>query len=173
MITTLLIGLFICIALSMLLFTGPVQAVEKASKARQEEIERRGARVMPFSLERTVHVFTKTKNGGIQQVIAKDESDTRQIALIREHLSMISKQFAQGNFSAPASIHGSDMPGLAGLEKAQPGQIRILYKELPVGAQINYSSASPELVDAIHRWFDAQLADHAGALPSLPEHHKQ
>ncbi len=168
-----MLRLMTAIALTMLLLAGPVHAYEKASKARQEEIERRGARVMPFSLERTVHVFSKTKNGGIQQVIAKDKSDTGQITLIREHLSMISKQFGQGNFSAPASIHGSDMPGLAELEKAQPGQIRILYKEIPVGAQITYSSTSPELVDAIHRWFDAQLADHAGALPSLPEHQKR
>lgn len=63
------------------------------------------------------------------------------------------------------------MPGLAELEKAPPGQLRIEYKELPDGAQIAYSSTSPELIEAIHRWFDAQLADHAGSLSSLPEHH--
>jgi len=158
----------ICTTLIMLLADGPVQAFEKASKARQEEVQARGAQVMPFSLERTLHIFTKTKSGGVQQVIAKDPSDTRQITLIRAHLSMISKQFAQGNFSAPASIHGNDMPGLADLEKAHPGQLRIAYKELPKGAQIDYSSDDPGLIDAIHRWFDAQLADHAGALPGRP-----
>ena len=158
-----------CTALALLLFAAPVQSFEKASKARQEEVAKRGAKVMPFSLERTVHIFAKTESGGIQQVIVKDPSDTGQIKLIREHLSMISKEFAQGNFSAPASIHGSDMPGLAALEKARPDQLRIEYKELPDGAQIAYSSASPELIEAIHRWFDAQLADHAGALPNLPE----
>jgi hypothetical protein len=62
-------------ALSMLLAAGAAQSLEKASKARQEEIERRGAQVMPFSLERTLHIFTKTKSGGIQQVIPKDQSD--------------------------------------------------------------------------------------------------
>lgn len=65
------------------------------------------------------------------------------------------------------------MPGLAELEKARSGQIKIEYKEVPRGGQISYSTASSELIDAIHRWFDAQLADHAGALPSLPEHHKK
>ena len=155
--------------LTVALLTGSAQAYEKDSKARQEEVANRGAQVMPFSLERTVHIFTKTKSGGLQQVIAKDPSDTPQIDLIRDHLSMISKQFAQGNFAAPASIHGSDMPGLAELEKARPGQLRIEYKELPDGAQIEYSSDSPGLVEAIHRWFDAQLADHAGSLPSRPE----
>jgi hypothetical protein len=156
-------------ALTMLPLLSPVQAYEKASEARQEEVAKRGAQVMPFSLERTLHIFTKTKLCGIQQVIVKDQSDTGQIKPIREHLSKISKEFAQGNFSAPASIHGSDMRGLAELEKAKPGQLRIKYKELPDGAQITYSSASPELIDAIRRWFDAQLADHAGALPTRPE----
>ena len=159
--------------LTILPLAGPVQAYEKASKARQEEVAKRGAKVMPFSLERTVHIFAKTKSGGIQQVIAKDPSDTRQIMLIREHLSKISKEFAQGNFSDPARIHGNDMPGLSELEKARPGQLRITYKELPDGAQIEYLSDNKGLIDAIHRWFDAQLADHAGALPSILEHHKK
>jgi hypothetical protein len=159
--------------LTVLLLAGPAQTSEKASEVRQEEVEKRGAQVMPFSLKRTVHIFAKTKNGGIQQVVVKDQSDARQIVLIGEHLSKISKEFAQGNFSAPASIHGRDMPGLAELEKATPGQLRITYKELPNGAQIEYSSDNASLIDAIHRWFDAQLADHAGALPSMPEHLKQ
>jgi hypothetical protein len=158
-------------ALTILLLAGPVQAYEKASKARQEEVAKRGAQVMPFSLERTLHIFTKTNSGGIQRVIAKNPSDTGQITLIREHLSMISKEFARGDFSAPATIHGSDMPGLAELEKAHPSQLTIEYKELPDGAQIEYLSDSPGLIDAIHRWFDAQLADHAGyALPGHDEH---
>jgi hypothetical protein len=164
-----LLKFFPCAAVVVLLLVTPTHASEKASKARQEEIAKRGAHVMPFSLERTLHIFAKTKSGGIQQVVAKDPSDTGQITLIRKHLSMISKEFAQGNFSAPASIHGSNMPGLAELEKARPDQLRIEYQELPDGAQIEYSSDAPGLVEAIHRWFDAQLADHAGyALPGMP-----
>jgi hypothetical protein len=159
--------------LILLLLAGQVQAFDKASKARQEEVAKRGAEVMPFSLKRTVHIFAKTKSGGIQEVLAKDPSDTPQIMLIREHLSKISKEFAQGDFSDPAKIHGNDMPGLQELERARPGQLRITYKELPNGGQIEYSSDNTGLTEAIHRWFDAQLADHAGALPSLPEHHKK
>ncbi|MEJ2723355.1 MAG: aspartate carbamoyltransferase [Deltaproteobacteria bacterium] len=168
-----MLKLFLCAAIAVSLLGTPAHASEKASKARQEEVAKRGAEVMPFSLERTLHIFTKTKGGGVQQVIVKDPSDTRQIKLIREHLSMISKEFAQGNFSDPASIHGSNMPGLKELEKARPGQLRIEYRELPDGAQIAYSSASSDLIDAIHRWFDAQLADHAGALPGRPGRNRQ
>lgn len=70
-----MVRLMAFITLTMLLLAGPAQAFEKASKLRQEEVERRGAQVMPFSLERTLHIFTKTKSGGIQQVVAKDQSD--------------------------------------------------------------------------------------------------
>lgn len=147
--------------LNMLLLALPVQAAEKANEARLDEVARRGAHVMPFSLEQTTHIFTKTEKGGLQQVVVKNISDTEQIKLIRDHLSKISAEFARGDFSDPAKIHGEDMPGLAELKKARPGQIKVEYKELTNGAQIEYSADDSSLIDAIHRWFDAQLSDHA------------
>lgn len=139
----------------------PVYAVKPADEQRLDEVAERGVHVMPFDLEKTLHVFTKTNEGGVQQVVAKDKSDSEQIRLIREHLSEISTEFRQGDFSKPAQIHGEDMPGLAELRSAKAGQIKIDYTELPDGAQINYASDSPRLIDAIHQWFDAQLSDHA------------
>ena len=168
-----MLRLMVLTALLLPILAGPTQASENASKARQEEVTKRGAQVMSFSLERTVHIFAKTKSGGIQQVIIKDKADSHQITLIRKHLSNIAKEFAQGNFSDPAKIHGKDMPGLAELEKARPDQLRIVYKKLTKGAQIEYSSDNPALIDAIHRWFDAQLADHAGALPGPIDQDRQ
>ena len=153
--------------LTMLLIATSVGAVEKASEPRLDEVERRGAQVMPFSLEQTTHIFMKTDKGGLQQVIAKDNSNTEQIKLIQVHLSKISREFALGNFSDPAKIHGNEMPGLAKLKGAKPGQINIEYKELTNGAQIGYSADDPSLINAIHQWFDAQLSDHARhAIPS-------
>lgn len=141
--------------------TIPAHAVEKASKQRLDEVAQRGSHVMPFDLEQTTHVFSKTAKGGMQQVIVKDPSNTGQIKLIRAHLTKISYEFQQGDFSNPAKIHGAAMPGLDKLRKATPNQIDIVYKELPNGAEINYSTDSPVLIKAIHQWFDAQLNDHA------------
>ena len=95
-----------CTTIMLLLLASPALAFEKASEARQKEVAQRGAQVMPFSLEHTLHIFTKTKTGGMQQVIAKDKSDTDQIQLIRLHLSTIAGEFAHGDFSAPEKIHG-------------------------------------------------------------------
>ena len=158
--------------LSMLLIVASVCAAEQADEKRLDEVAERGAHVMPFDLEKTTHVFSKTANGGIQQVIANDKSDSEQIQLIRDHLSKISEEFRQGDFSGPSHIHGEDMPGLAELMTADPDQIKIEYMTLPDGAQINYTTQSPQLISAIHQWFDAQLSDHARhAVPGHPHQH--
>ncbi len=157
--------------LFMLFIAVSAQAVEKASDDRLDEVVQRGSHVMPFDLERTTHIFSKNGKGGVQQVIVKDSSNTDQIKLIREHLAKISKEFMQGDFSNPAKIHGENMPGLAELRTAKSGQVKIVYKELPNGAEIDYSTDVPELIEAIHKWFDAQLSDHARhAIPGHPDH---
>ncbi|MCE7914616.1 MAG: aspartate carbamoyltransferase [Nitrosomonas sp. PRO4] len=163
--------LFIPSFLLALFIATPVHAVEKADEQRLDEVAERGSHVMPFDLEKTTHIFSKTDTGGIQQVIAKDKSDTEQINLIRSHLSAIAKEFKQGNFSNPEKIHGTTMPGLAELKAAKVGQINIVYKELSDGAEITYSTHIEKLKLAIHQWFDAQLSDHARHAVPGGHHH--
>lgn len=126
---------------------------------RQEEVADRGADVMPFDLDATLHQFEPTDDGLIQTVRADDPTDDAQIALVREHLGEEVDAFDQGDFSDPASIHGHDMPGLAELE-AGADDIRISYEDLPDGARMTYVTDEPELVTALHSWGEAQVADH-------------
>jgi len=148
--------------------------VSSASDARLDEVVARGVHVMPFDLEKTVHVFTKVETGGVQQVIVKDKSDSAQIQLIRQHLAKIAGEFNQGDFSNPVKIHGENMPGLHALRSAEKGALSIIYKELPDGAQIDYRSEKPALVAAIHQFFDAQLSDHARhAVSGHAQHHQK
>ncbi|MDP3009076.1 MAG: aspartate carbamoyltransferase [Methylococcales bacterium] len=147
--------------LMALCLVAPANGAEKASEQRLDEVAERGSHVMPFSLEQTTHVFSKTENGGIQQVIVKDPANTEQINLIRQHLTKISTEFQQGDFSDPAKIHGDSMAGLAELRKAKQGEISIVYKELSDGAEIDYATDSSVLITAIHQWFEAQLTEHA------------
>jgi hypothetical protein len=149
------------LVLSILLLMSPAYAVEKASEERLDEVARKGVHVMPFDLELTTHIFSKSVKGGVQKVIVKDSSNIEQIKLVREHLTKISHEFQQGDYSSPAKIHGDTMPGLEKLRKAEPNQINIVYKDLPNGAEIIYSTDMPVLITAIHQWFDAQLSDHA------------
>lgn len=127
--------------------------------ARQKEIAQRGADVMPFSLAATTHIFTKTADGGTQRVVTK-HPDAKQTALIRRHLAVIARRFSTGDFGAPEQIHGNDMPGLADLRTAQPGELTIGYRDVRDGGEIVYRSRQPRLVAALHDWFDGQLSDH-------------
>ncbi len=127
--------------------------------ARQKEVAQHGADVMPFSLAATTHIFTKTAYGGIQRVVTR-HPDARQAALIRGHLAEIARRFSAGDFGAPEQIHGHDMPGLAVLRAAQPGELKIDYRDVRDGGEIVYRSAQPRLVAALHDWFDAQVSDH-------------
>lgn len=142
---------------------------------RQDEVAQRGAEVMPFSLAATTHIFTKTGDGGNQQVVTKHR-DPKQVALIRKHLAVIARQFSAGDFGAPEQIHGEDMPGLAALRTAKPGELQIRYRDLPDGGEIVYRTDEPRFVAALHDWFDAQLSDHghdamAGHDPGMMHHH--
>jgi hypothetical protein len=159
---------------TLVVMAGLGAAVESfaADAERQAEVAQRGAEVMPFSLKATTHIFTKSDDGGSQQVIAKNPSDSRQIRLTRKHLREIQTQFQRGDFSGPARTHGGDMPGLAQLRAAKPGQISIAYKDIKGGGELTYRSDDPNLVSSLHAWFDAQLSDHgADAMDGDMHHH--
>lgn len=145
------------LALAFLCTIAPAGA---ADATRQADVARRGPDVMPFSLAATKHVFTKTVDGGRQRVVARKAGDAAQVRLVRQHLREIESQFREGDFSGPAHIHGTDMPGLAQLQAAPRGAIAISYRDVPGGAELAYRTADPALVAAVHDWFDAQVSDH-------------
>ncbi|MBF2759155.1 MAG: aspartate carbamoyltransferase [Ectothiorhodospiraceae bacterium AqS1] len=133
-------------------------ACAPVSMDRQAMVAQRGAHIMPFDLDRTTHIFEKRQSGGLQQVLS-DDGDAEQIRLVREHLGSQAMRFSEGDFHHPAMIHGHDMPGLHALTMGA-GRLRIVYDEIDNGAQILYSAADPDLIEAIHIWFDRQLSDH-------------
>jgi hypothetical protein len=133
---------------------------------REEVVATRGEAVMPFDLAATTHVFDPTSFGGVQQVIADDPGDEEQITLIRRHLRHEMERFRSGDFGDPATIHGHDMPGLAVLE-SRAEELEITLRELPDGAELTYRSDAPAVVEALHDWFAAQLADHGDHAATL------
>jgi hypothetical protein len=151
-------GLLVLAAVSLASASPGVTAAPE--KSRQEIVAERGPAVMPFNLQATTHIFTRTTSGGIQQVVAKNGRDEGQIRLIRMHLQEIAAQFSKGDFSGPTHIHGADMPGLAELENGKRSAIKVRYQAMKDGAKIVYTTSQPGLVDALHKWFDAQVSDH-------------
>ena len=155
------------------LLSGTGLSAVAADAQRQAEVAKLGTDVMPFSLKATTHIFTKTAEGGVQRVVAKNKSatDARQVKLVREHLREIRAEFLKGDFSGPTHIHGAEMPGLAELKAAKPGQVAIDYRDVTAGAELTYRTADAKLVAALHQWFDAQLSDHGADAMSGHVHH--
>jgi hypothetical protein len=132
-----------------------------ALAARQAQVEQNGAQVMPFDQNLTTHQFTKTDTGGIETVTANDPNDTQQATLIQDHLQHERDLFSAGDFSDPMAIHGHQMPGITDLRRgATAGQVTVAYEATPAGARLTYTAATPELVETVRTWFDAQVMDH-------------
>jgi hypothetical protein len=145
-------------------------ANKDVASSRQIEVRETGSAVMPFDLDKTKHSFVKIDDGGVQTVVVLDAADIEQVALIRAHLVEISGAFSAGRFDDPATVHGSDMPGVAQLA-AGAAQIEITYREVTNGAEITYRTNEGALVGALHDWFDAQVADHGNDAVSEPFDH--
>jgi hypothetical protein len=144
---------------AMLLAAG-TPACADDSAAQRAEVERNSEHVMPFSMDRTQHIFTTGASGGTQAVLVTD-NDPRQIELVRSHLRKESAAFARGDFSDPLAVHGAAMPGLATLRNSR-GKLHVRYAEVPRGAQLVFESRDAQTIDALHRWFAAQVSDHPG-----------
>lgn len=151
----------------------PLQLAHAADALHQAEVAERGKHVMPFRLNATTHVFTKTAQGGTQKVIVKNIAHADQTNLIRVHLQKISRQFAIGDFSGPSRIHGMNMPGLDELRSAQRGEIAVDYRDIEGGAELAYRTSTPGMAAALHKWFDAQLSDHGDDAMQGHRHHHQ
>lgn len=133
-------------------------AAGAADDRRKAQVERNSERVMPFSMDATLHRFVPTPAGGVQTVTVHD-GEPRQVLLVRSHLRKEASAFTRGDFADPASIHGGTMPGLQALHESAK-RIAIRYADVPNGASITYATRDPALVSALHAWFKAQAGDH-------------
>jgi hypothetical protein len=155
-----LAGIAAVLAIAATAGAGYAVGVRHRPSGAEQTMAARAAQVMPFDLDATTHTFTNDATGGVEQILAKDPGDQRNIRLIRQHLRKEAGQFARGDYRDPATIHGSAMPGLQEL-RAGAERVRVRYEQVPSGARITYSSSDPVLVAALHAWFDAQNSDHA------------
>ena len=86
--------MFKALLTSLLIATLSLNAAAAAAPAaRQAQVREKGAEVMPFSLDRTVHTFDKTPAGGVQRVRTRGDA-VEQLERIRMHLRQIARSFA-------------------------------------------------------------------------------
>jgi len=144
---------------------GSQYAFADTGNQHQATVEKQSERVMPFTMDESMHVFSPSVSGGTQTVLVHG-GDARQVALVRAHLRKEAAAFARGDFADPASIHGGRMPGLRVMHE-RASEIRVRYSDVPSGARIAYAARAPAVIAAIHAWFEAQVHDHGSHAMSM------
>ena len=132
---------------------------------RQAGVHDRGAHVMGFDQDATVHHFRLHADGGAVDISAKDKADTTNRDAIRSHLPHIASMFGDGNFEAPMLIHQTNVPGTAKMA-ALKNRIRFAYVETPQGGRLDMFTTDPDALTAIHEFMRFQIADHKTGDPT-------
>lgn len=122
-------------------------------------VDARGDDAMGFSHEKTTHHFVLRPNGGSIEISANDPSDAGSTTAIREHLSMMTKKFAAGDFDIPMLIHDTVPPGVEVMKRLR-SQVRYRYEESEHGARIAISSDNAEATGAIQKFLRFQIEEH-------------
>lgn len=125
----------------------------------QQAINQRGAHVMGFDQDKTVHHFRLHADGGAVDIAVRDGSDSANRDAIRAHLPHIAKMFADGNFEAPMLIHQTNVPGTDKMA-ALKSRIRFVYVETPQGGRLDIFTTDREALAAVHAFLRFQIEDH-------------
>ena len=123
------------------------------------QMNARGAHVMGFDQDQTVHQFRLHTDGGAIDIRVKDRADAANVAAIRSHLPHIAAMFGAGNFEAPMLIHAADVPGTKAMAAAKD-RIRFAYVETPAGGRVDILTTDPAALNAVHEFLRFQIADH-------------
>lgn len=119
----------------------------------------RGAHVMGFDQDKTVHHFRLHADGGAVDIGVKDGADAVNRDAIRSHLPHIAQMFSDGNFDAPMLIHQTEVPGTDRMAVLK-SRIRFAYVETPRGGRLDIVTTDAEALAAVHAFLRFQIADH-------------
>ena len=119
----------------------------------------RGAHVMGFDQDKTVHHFRLHPDGGAVDISVKDGADTVNRDAIRSHLPHIAQMFGEGNFDAPMLIHQTEVPGTDRMA-ALKSRIRFVYVETRRGGRLDIFTTDVDALAAVHAFLRFQIADH-------------
>jgi hypothetical protein len=142
-----------------LLVSVPALAQQPPASDPHTQMNARGAHVMGFDQENTVHQFRLHTDGGAIDIRVRDRADRDNVASIRSHLPHIAEMFGGGNFEAPMLIHATDVPGTKAMAAAKD-RIRFSYVETPVGGRVDITTTDPAALKAVHEFLRFQIADH-------------
>jgi hypothetical protein len=122
-------------------------------------VNARGDQGMGFSHERTTHHFHLLADGGAIEIESNGRADAVSQQAIRQHLTMISAKFSQGDFAIPMFIHATVPPGVETMKHLK-SKITYEAENTDRGAQLRITTHDAEALTAIHSFLRFQIQDH-------------
>ena len=130
-----------------------------ADQHQHPAMNERGAKVMGFDQEKTVHHFLLYTDGGAIDVSVKDAKDRSTVDAIRSHLPHIAAMFGRGNFEAPMLVHETNVPGTSEMARLKE-RIQFKYSAAPKGGRVDITTNDREALAAVHAFLRFQISDH-------------
>jgi hypothetical protein len=136
-----------------------------ASHARHGQVDRRHDEATGVAHEKSAHQFRLAKDGGSIRLEANDAADVATRDRIREHLQVIARAFARGDFALPMSIHDQVPPGAA-VMKERRSAIRYSYEQSAKGGAVRIATRDARALAAVHEFLRFQIRDHRTGDPT-------
>jgi hypothetical protein len=111
---------------------------------------------MGFSQSASKHAFRLFSDGGAIEVRSADAATVK---AIREHLQMIAKEFAAGDFAKPRAVH-DQMPDGAAAMKDLRRSIDYRYSEIESGGRVRITTKDSRALEAVHAFLRYQIREH-------------
>lgn len=130
-----------------------------------------GSGMMGFEQSKTTHHFFLYNDGGAIELAVNDPADKTDLEAIRIHLQHIATMFGSGDFSAPAGVHGHEVPGTATMAKRKD-RITYVYSETATGGRVTITTTDAEALEAVHVFLKFQITNHKTGDSLQPKAHK-
>jgi hypothetical protein len=121
-------------------------------------LQQRGKTAMGVDQYASRHQFEALADGG-RIVLQQAGGDSTAIQTIRSHIQDIARAFSNGDFTTPAFVHMTNVPGTA-VMAAKKAVIRYEYRPLENGAELRIYTSDKEALAAIREFMAFQRKDH-------------
>jgi hypothetical protein len=129
------------------------------AQARQAGVDARHDSATGVSHHDAVHHFRLGPDGGSIQLEVKDAAQVEARDRIREHLQVVARAFAEGDFAFPMLIHDQTPPGVP-VMKERKAFLRYRYEPTVKGGLVRISTDDAQALAAVHAFLRFQVEDH-------------
>lgn len=136
--------------------------------SHEEHMKQMAKEAMGFDQDKVIHHFKLLRSGGIIEVSAKDTQDETTRRQIRDHLTTVAKEFAEGEFKAPVATHAEVPPGVPEM-RSRKDRIQYRYEETSNGGQVVIATKDRKALAAVHEFLKYQIREHATGDPVTVE----